>query len=71
MQKAYFEFVKQKNKYEYTKDIISNTERNSLNSAVLHKKYYIIIPYYEDEIITDNCSKDEIQNMVFSELYTL
>ena len=70
MQKAYFEFVKQKNKYEYTKDIIANTERNSLNSAVLHKKYYIIIPYYEDEIITENSSREEIQNMVFSELYT-
>ena len=70
MQKAYLEFIKQKNKYEYTKDIIANTERNSLNSAVLHKKYYIIIPYYEDELVTDNCSKEEIQNMVFSELYT-
>lgn len=70
IQKAYLEFVKQKNKYEYTKDIIADTERNSLNSSVLHKKYYIIIPAYEDELITDNCSKDEIQSMVFSELYT-
>lgn len=69
-QKAYLELIKQKNKYEYTKDIIENTEKNSLNSSVLHKKYYIIIPYYEDEIITDNYSKDEIQNMIFSELYT-
>ena len=70
MQKAYMELVKQKNKYEYTKDIIANTEKNSLNSSVLHKKYYIIIPYYEDELVTENYSKDEIQNMVFSELYT-
>lgn len=70
MQKAYMELVKQRNKYEYTKDIIANTERNSLNSSVLHKRYYIIIPYYEDELVTENCSKDEIQNMVFSELYT-
>ena len=69
-QRAYMELVKQKNKYEYTKDIIADTERNSLNSSVLHKKYYIIIPAYEDELITENCSKDEIQNMVFSELYT-
>lgn len=69
-QKAYMELVRQKNKYEYTKDIIADTERNSLNSSVLHKKYYIIIPAYEDELITENCSKDEIQSMVFSELYT-
>lgn len=70
MQKVYFDLVKQKNKYEYTKDIIANTERNSLNSTVLHKKYYIIVPAYEDELITENFSKDEIQSMVFSELYT-
>lgn len=67
---AYKEYVKQKNKYEYTKDIIADTEKNSLNSNVLHKKYYIILAYYEDEVNTQNLSKDEIQNMVFSELYT-
>lgn len=70
IQNAYLELVRQRNKYEYTKDIIANTERNSLNSSVLHKKYYIIVPAYEDELVTENCSKDEIQNMVFSELYT-
>ena len=70
LQKLYLELIKQKNKYEYTKDIIDNTERSSLNSSVLHKKYYIIIPYYEDELAVENCSKEEIQNMVFSELYT-
>lgn len=70
LQKAYFELVRQRNKYEYTKDIIADTERSSLNSSVLHKKYYIIIPYYEDEIITENYSKQEIQSMIFSELYT-
>ena len=70
LQKVYFEVVKQKNKYEYTKDIIADTERNSLNNSVLHKKYYIIIPAYEDELVIENCTKDEIQSMVFSELYT-
>lgn len=70
LKKAYLELIKQKNKYEYTKDIIANTEKSSLNNSVLHKKYYIIIPYYEDEIVTDNLSKEEIQNMIFSELYT-
>ena len=37
--KAYFEYVRQRNKYEYTKDIIADTEKSSLNSNVLHKKY--------------------------------
>ena len=68
--KAYVEYIRQKNKYEYTRDIIADTEKNSLNSNVLHKKYYIIISYYEDEVNTQNYSKDEIQNMVFNELYT-
>ena len=67
---TYLEYLRQKNKYEYTKDIIADTEKNSLNSSVLHKKYYIIIPYYEDEVSTQNYTKDEIQSMVFSELYT-
>ena len=40
--KAYVEYIRQKNKYEYTRDIIADTEKNSLNSNVLHKKYYII-----------------------------
>lgn len=70
IQNAYLEVIRQKNKYEYTKDIIANTEKNSLNNSVLHKKYFIIIPYYEDEMITDNLSREEIQSMVFSELYT-
>ena len=57
-------YVKQKNKYEYTKDIIANTEKSSLNSSVLHKKYYIIISCYEEEINTQNYSRDEIQSMI-------
>ena len=52
------------------KDIIANTEKSSLNSSVLHKKYYIIISCYEEEINTQNYSRDEIQSMIFSELYT-
>ena len=67
---TYLEYIRQKNKYEYTKDIIADTEKNNLNSSVLHKKYYIIVPYYEDEVSTQNYTKDEIQSMVFSELYT-
>ena len=67
---TYLEYLREKNKFEYTQDIIADTEKSSLNSNVLHKKYYIIIPYYEDEVSTQNYTKDEIQNMVFSELYT-
>ena len=42
LNKAYFELTKQKNLYEYGKDIIYNTEKMSLNKNVLNKKYSAI-----------------------------
>ena len=56
--------------YEYGKDIIANTERMSLNKNVLNKKYYIIIPYYPEELSNGAFDKEEIKNLAFSELYT-
>lgn len=63
------EFVRQKNLYEYTKDIIDNTEKMSLNKNILTKNYYIAISYYPDNS-EDLFKKDEILDMAFSELYT-
>ncbi len=70
LQKYKFEITKQRNLYEYGKDIIFNTERMSLNKNVLRKQYYIIIPYYASEAGNDLFDKDEIRNIAFSELYT-
>lgn len=67
---ALYEFTKQKNLYEYGKDIIYNTEKMSLNKNILNKKYYIVIPYYSEEVGQENYGKDEIKEMAFSELYT-
>ena len=50
LDRAYFELTKQKNLYEYGKDIIYNTERMSLNKNVLNQKYYVVIPYYVEEL---------------------
>ena len=70
-EKKYYEMIKQKNLYDYTKAIINDIEKTSLNSNVLNKKYYIILPYYyRDSLDAENYSSDEIQNIVFSELYT-
>ena len=64
-----FEYIRQKNLYEYTKDIISNTEKMSLNKNILTKNYYIAISYYPDN--SENLfKKEEILDMAFSELYT-
>lgn len=63
------EFIRQKNLYEYTKDIIENTEKMSLNKNILTKNYYIAISYYPDNS-EGLFKKEEILDMAFSELYT-
>lgn len=65
-----FEVTKARNLYEYGADIVNNTERMSLNKNILSKQYYIIIPYYSDEVGVGDYNKDEIENMAFAELYT-
>ena len=67
---AYYELTKQRNLTEYGKDIIFSTERMSLNKNVLNQKYYIIVPYYPEELGQNDFDKQEIQNSAFSELYT-
>ena len=66
----FYELTKATNLYEYGKDIIYTTERMSLNKNVLNQKYYIVIPYYPDELGENNFDKQEIRNLAFSELYT-
>lgn len=70
LNKAYFELTKQKNLYEYGKDIIYNTEKMSMNKNVLNKKYYVIIPYFIEELGDNKYDKLEQRNFAFSELYT-
>ena len=67
---ALYEFTKEKNLYEYGKDIIYNTEKMSLNKNILNNKYYIVVPYFSEELGTANFSKEEIRELAFSELYT-
>ena len=70
LQKEMFEVTKLKNLYEYGKDIVFTTKRMSLNRNVLRKQYYIVVPYFPDEVGNENFSKEEVQNLAFSELYT-
>lgn len=67
---ALYEYTKDKNLYEYGKDIIYNTEKMSLNRNILNKKYYIVIPYYSEELGQNDLDREEIKEMAFSELYT-
>lgn len=70
LNKVYFELTKQRNLYEYGKDIIYNTEKMSLNKNVLNKKYYVVIPYFVEELGEGKFDKEEQRNLAFSELYT-
>ena len=64
------EVIKQRNLYEYGLDIIRNTEQMSFNKNILTKQYYVIIPYYPEDLENKDFDKEEIKNLAFSELYT-
>ena len=64
------EIARNQNLYDYGKDIISNTEKMSLNKNVLRKHYYIVIPYNVTELGTNMDDEEEKINLIFSELYT-
>ena len=68
--RAYFNLTKQRNLYEYGKDIIYNTEIMSLNKNVLSQKYYVVIPYYIEDIEDSKFDNEELRGMAFAELYT-
>ena len=68
--KERFEVVKARNLYEYGVDIVTNTERMSLNKNILSKQYYVIIPYYPEDAGIGDYAKEEISSAAFSELYT-
>ncbi len=70
IKKEYYEYIKQKNLYEYGKDIIYNTERMSLNKNILNEKYYAVLSYYSESGDEGYLDKDEIRERAFSELYT-
>ena len=70
LESYWFELTKQRNLLEYGRDIVSNTEKMSLNKSILNKKYYIVIPYFAEETNGEKYDKEEIRSMAFSELYT-
>lgn len=70
LNKEKYELTRQKNLYEYSVDIVNNTERLSLNKNILSKHYYIIVPHYVEDNPDVHYAKDEIANITFSDLYT-
>ena len=70
LENVWYELTKQSNLLEYGRDVVNNTERMSLNSNVLRKDYYIIIPYFTAELGNNNYDQSEVRSIAFSELYT-
>ncbi len=70
IRKEKIEVLKEKNLYEYGRDIINNTARMNLNKNILRRHYYIIIAYTPEEINNQNIQKSEIRDIAFNELYT-
>lgn len=70
LSKEKLEVVRERNLYEYGKDIINNTERMNLNKNILRRHYYIIISYIPEEVNNQNIEKSEVRDIAFNELYT-
>lgn len=67
---AKIEYNRKKNVYEYSKDVIQNTERISQNKNVLTRKYYLIISQFVSESKDEKEDLAEKREEIFQELYT-
>lgn len=70
LQDTKMEMIRLQNLYDYGLDVVGNIQKLSQNKNVLRKHYYIIVPYYAEEIGNDLLGEDEKREMIFSELYT-
>lgn len=60
-----------KNVYDYTSDLIRNTENITLNQWIIKKNYYIVIPYYLSESgMINRFSPEEVKKIAKQELET-
>ena len=72
LEKLEFEKRRKSSVLEYGKNITDYVERLSSNRNILQQKTYVVLSYYTVEIggNIENYSKDELNNICFSELYT-
>lgn len=70
LEKERMAVVRDRNLYEYGRDIINNTERMSLNKNILRKHYYVIFSTVPEEANNPNFGKEELIDIAFNELYT-
>lgn len=69
-EKLNYQLRSKKNVLDYGKDIVAYISRMSKNKNVLQQKTYVIVNYYKAELGNVDLKDDEINDLVFSELYT-
>lgn len=72
LEKLEFEKRRKQNVLEYGVDITNYVERLNSNQNILQQRTYVIVSFFISELggSMENYSKEEIDNMCFSELYT-
>lgn len=72
LEKLEFERRRKINVLEYGLDITEYVDRMSSNKNILQQKTYVIVSYFAAEIAgnLENYSKEEVNSMCFTELYT-
>jgi hypothetical protein len=72
LEKLEFERRRKTSVLEYGKNITEYVEKLSSNRNILQQKTYVVVSYYIAEIggNVENYSKEELNNICFSELYT-
>ena len=72
LEKLEFEKRRKENVLSYGMDITDYVDRLNSNQNILQQKTYVIVSFFINELGggLENYSKDEIDNMCFSELYT-
>ena len=69
--KLEFERRRKQNILEYSESVTSYTERLNASKNILQQKTYLVLSYYTSEFgDTSTYSKEEINDIAFSELYT-
>jgi len=72
LERLEFEKRRRRNILEYGQDITEYVERLSSNKNILQQKTYVVLSYYTVELggNVENYSKDELNGLCFTELYT-
>jgi len=66
-----WEVAKKERLLDYVKDITLSVEKINSNKNVLQRKFYVVIPYFSNELgFSNKFTEDEKKEIAYNELYT-